>query len=460
MRNTALNKTILITCLNPFATRNILFTDVFKRLHHTAGFSIVLVCPDYKLEYFKKHFSLPRVTIAGIANQNVSRMDIMFRFIGNNSLDNRTRYIHQRRELMRDKKFLKFFFARCVAFLSHFPFYKQCFRRLYMLVARENKFAAIFEKHAPDMVFATDVFHDDDVCFLAEAHTRGIKTIGMVRSWDNITNKGLMRVKPDKLIVHNLFIQKEAVLYEGMREKDVFVSGMPQFDYYLKERRSPREDFFKRINLDPRKRLLMFAPHGNRFHRIDWHILVMLKTAMDDGRLPADLQVLVRFPPNDDVDFGDFVPDHRFAIDRPGRSFKEKSYSDREWDTEEMRHLADSLAYIDVLLNYNSSITIDAAAFDKPSVGIAFDGWSSPPDIYHSIARFMEYNHTRYLLETGGLWVVRNEEEMIHAITAYLQNPAHHKEERKCIVKMQTWKFDGKAGERIAAYLHNQASHI
>jgi len=229
---------------------------------------------------------------------------------------------------------------------------------------------------------------------------------------------------------------------------------LPQFDPYLTDERSGREEFFKRINLNPKKRLIMFSPHGNRFHNTDWHIMQLLKEARLNGEIPADVQVLVRFPPNDDVDLGTFVPDEHFFIDRPGKAFHQGVYKDQELDRQDIVHLANSLYYSDLLITYNSSMIIDAAAFGKPAIGVAFDGWDKKPDIYRSIARFMEYTHTQYILKTGGLWVVRTREKLIEAINTYLKNPNHNKEGRKKILTTQTWKFDGKAGERIADFIY------
>ncbi len=96
---------------------------------------------------------------------------------------------------------------------------------------------------------------------------------------------------------------------------------------------------------------------------------------------------------------------------------------------------------------------IDGAVFNKPSIGVAFDGWEKKPDIYRSVARFMEYDHTQHLLKTGGLWVVRSREELIKAADTYLKNPDYNLIGRKKIAETQSWKLDGNSGKRIADFL-------
>ncbi|MBI2024660.1 MAG: CDP-glycerol glycerophosphotransferase family protein [Candidatus Harrisonbacteria bacterium] len=450
-------KTIFITSLNPFITRNILFTDVFETLRKAPATRLVIFCPDYKLDYFRGHFSAPNVIVEGIKPQQITKQDVFFRYVDASFIDNNSRYIHQRRELLRDKNYPRFLASRFLARAGSLRWIQRLARWVDLLTIQKNKFAGFFDKYRPNLVFAPDIFHDDDVHFLAEAKRRKIKTVGMVRSWDNITNKGLCRVKPDKLVVNNEILKSEAVRYEDMRPDDVAVVGMPQTDYYLKETRTPRTEFFKRINLDPNKRLIMFSPHGNRFHDTDWQIMQILKEARLNGELPENVQFLVRFPPNDDVAMGNFKPDSHFFIDRPAKMFQEGIYRDQELDGLAMLHLADSLHYSELVVTYNSSIIIDAAAFGKPSVGVAFDGWEKKPDIYRSVARFMDYDHTQHILKTGGLWITRDRNELINAVSTYLKNPKHNLENRQKIVDSQIWKFDGRAGKRIAEFIYSLA---
>ena len=453
-------KTIFLTAFNPFVTRNILETDVFKILNRRNGLRLVVFCPDYKAGYFKENFESGNTVIEGIKTPTISRLDVIFSYIASSLVNTKTRYIHQRRELYQDHNYFKFLTSRFLARMSYWNLVKKAVRFLDNLTISNEVVETFFRKYQPDILFSGDIFHSDDIKFLVTAKNRGVKTIGMVRSWDNITNKGFFRVRPDKLLVNNEIIKAEAIKYGAIKEKNIVVVGMPQFDYYLNEKRSSREEFFSRINLDPKRRLILFSPHGNRFHKTDWHIMQMLKEACLKSELPKDVQFLVRFPPNDDVALGDFIPDESFHIDRPARLFESGSYRDGELDKLAMVHLADSLYYSDVVIAYNSSLIIDAAAFDKPAIGVAFDGWAKSADVYRSVARFMEYDHTQYLLKTGGLTVVRSRTDLISNLVKYLKDPSINKNGRQKILETQCWKYDGRAGERIADFILGQVGKI
>ena len=445
-------KTIFITSLNPFVTRNILFTDVFKTLAADPDARLIIFCPDYKKEYFEKHFQRSNVSIEPIVSEKISIQDIVFGYIGQSLLNTRRLIIRRQEVFLSKKKYFQYGGAVLLALVGRLALVKKLVRFLDRLTISKRRFASYFDRYRPDLVFGPDVFHPDDAHFLIEAKYRGIKTIGMIRSWDNITNKGFFRPKPDWLIVNNEVIRDEAIEFEDIPKERIFVAGMPQFDYYVNEQRSDREEFFRRVGFDPKKPLLVFSPWGKRFIDTDWQILQILKDAFSIGQLPDNLQILVRVPPNDIIPLGNFTPDHHFIIEYPAQGFQEGVYRDQEMDRSAMTHLADSLSYCDLVVSYMSSLNIDACVFDKPIAAIAFDGWEKKPYL-KSARRFLDFDHTKKMLFTKFAPFTKTKEELIEHINRYLKNPALDRENRAHFLRLQTWKMDGKSGKRIADFL-------
>ena len=115
------------------------------------------------------------------------------------------------------------------------------------LSAKDKKtFLPYILKYNPALIFSADVFNDNDVYLLATAKAQNIKTVGMIRSWDNFNTKGVFRVKPDKLIVHNEILKNQAIKWNGLSESDIFISGVPQYDRYINNKRMDREVFLKK----------------------------------------------------------------------------------------------------------------------------------------------------------------------------------------------------------------------
>ncbi len=442
-------KTIFITSFNPFISRNILETDTLKSLSAEKNLRIVIFVPEYKKDYFSEKFGRGNILIEGIKDFAVSKQDIFFRYITSSLINSRTLLFHQREKLARDRNYFHYLLSRFFAvFMSQSKFFKRVVRLLDFLTIKKEYFSDYLEKYCPKLLFSTDIFHNLDTHFLAEAKNRHVPTVSMIRSWDNVTNKGIFRVKPDNLIVHNEIIKSQAIKHEDMKEQNIFVSGLPQFDHYFKGfQPSLREVFFKKIGLDHSKKTILFAPHGKRFHNTDWHILEIIKNKLD-----KNLQFIVRFPPNDTVEFNSFVPDHRFFIKKTGFPFPAREFKDNEVTFKDTLSLAEELYHSDLVINYGSTISIDAAVFNKPVILIAFDGWEKLP-YEKSVRRFLEYNHVNLLIQTGFFLVAKNEEELLNLVGRYLKKPIVNEAARNKLMNEQVWKVDGLSGERISGYI-------
>ena len=404
-------KTIFITAFNPFISRNILSTDAFNFLKANSDIKIIILVPDYKVDYFVKRYSDNRISIEGIDSISFSRQDTLFRFLGSVLADSRTLLIHNRERYWEKGKVLKFLISIVfLKFFSHLGFIKRAVRLADLWTINYRPIVKYFEKYQPDLIFATDIFNDYDIKFLAAAKKFKKGTVGMIRSWDNFTTKGFFRVKPDKLIVHNEIIHDEAMRFGGMRPRDIFISGIPQFDHYFTGVRTSREAFFKKINLNPSQKLILFSPNGKRFWDIDWHFMEILKN--------SGYQILIRLTPNDEVSLDGFIPNNKCFIDKPGYQFKPGISRDQELDIADLNWLADCLANCDVAVVGGATIGIDAAIFKKPVILIGFDGLEKRPYM-KSVARWLDFNHFRMVYESGSFKLAKSPEDLLRKIEFY-----------------------------------------
>ena len=75
----------------------------------------------------------------------------------------------------------------------------------------------------------------DQVDYVNVAKAHGIKSALCVHSWDNLTNKGLIRVMPDRIYVWNEVQKNEAVELHGADPSDVFVTGANTYDRWFEQ---------------------------------------------------------------------------------------------------------------------------------------------------------------------------------------------------------------------------------
>jgi hypothetical protein len=135
-----------------------------------------------------------------------------------------------------------------------------------------DRFIDLFQ---PDVIMATPVvgLGSYQVDWFKAARRRGIPSILPVTSWDNLTNKGRLRVAPDKILVWNEGQKKEAVTLHGARAKDVIVCGAWTYDHWYEWRPTlAREEFLRMVGLEGAERYVLYvgsspfiAPNETRF---------------------------------------------------------------------------------------------------------------------------------------------------------------------------------------------------
>jgi hypothetical protein len=437
-------------------SRNILNTGVLKELLKSGSSIVIFVVPE-KLSFYKESYAQDNVIIEAFDPESFSnRIDKILRSLAEvlvNTNVIRNRMIKKFHNSGRLGSYLYHRFI--IAFLGNSKVVKRIFRYIDRNLNKTDAYSDYFEKYRPDTVFAPDVFGVGDVLLFKSAAAHKVRTVGMVASWDNNTAKGLMRVIPDKLIVQNEIIKDESMNIQDVPEEIIKVVGIAHYDYYKTYKPISRKEYFRKLGLDPKKRLIMFSPAGDKFIATDWQICEILKKAYEKSEIPEDVITVVRVHPTNTVSFKDFIPDEHFIIEQPGVKFEGLGDKRKELDKEGMYHLLDSLAHTELVINVLSSIVIDAAVFDVPVVTIGFEGWEKKVPFGNSVKRYHSDENMAKLLAIGGAPIVRNERELIKEINTYLKHPQKDRDGRAKIVERQCWKLDGRAKFRIAEMVTN-----
>ena len=157
----------------------------------------------------------------------------------------------------------------------------------------------LIRSQKPDVVLVTPLVDlgSDQVDVVKSAMAQGIPTGLCVHSWDNLTNKGLIRLVPDRVFVWNEAQKREAAEMHGVPPEAVAVTGAPVFDQWFERRPSTtREAFCAKAGLPPDRSFFLYlcssafiAPNESEFVTA-W--LRALRAARD-ARL-RDAAVLIR----------------------------------------------------------------------------------------------------------------------------------------------------------------------
>ena len=113
----------------------------------------------------------------------------------------------------------------------------------------------------PDVVLVTPLVDigSDQVEYVKAARALGIHSALCVHSWDNLTNKGLIRVLPDRVFVWNDAQKREAVTMHGMPPDHVVATGATVYDqWFAKPPTTTRAGFCAKTGLDAAKPFFLY----------------------------------------------------------------------------------------------------------------------------------------------------------------------------------------------------------
>ena len=442
-------KTILITLFQGVEAKSVLRTSICKNLVSQPNLKVVfLVGSKERVEYYKKEFNHSNVVYEIVLTPKFGFWDNFFTNLSFRLLKTETIALRQRMILEENKNYLAYFFNWILNSLLARSWVRKLVRWLDYFIVRDNFFVSYFEKYKPSVVFFAHLFDGLEINLLKEAKRRNIKTIGFINSWDKLTARNIIRVLPDKLLVFNNLVKEEAIKHADMAGKNIYVTGIPSYDWHVNYKPLSREDFFKTKQLDLNKNLVVYAPMGKTFSNSDWEVIDFLESNIKSGQI-KNAQLMVRFQPNDFVDELELKKRSWLVYDYPGIRFSGKRGVDWDMSFGDIKGLTDTLANTDVFICYASSMSIDAAIFDKPVINIDFEV-KNRELMSKSPTYFYKMTHYQNAVKSGGISYPKNKEDFINQINLYLNNPALDRVGRQRLVKEQCWKVDGKSSERVA----------
>lgn len=303
----------------------------------------------------------------------------------------------------------------------------------------------------PDVILSTGPFQFEQPGIFYIAKKLGIPTLAYIPSWDNITTKNRMVYKYDGYIVWNEHIKDELhEFYPHTEDCPVYVVGAPQFDVFYQDRfYQSKEDFCLGQNLDPKLPIIVYAIGSPNFLQ-EHHGAVNLAQRVMEGEL-GKVQMLVRpHPIHDKAEMKELFDPYKPAVQLQKYSQAREELAKRTQDEKQIIEWVNTFRHADVVVNLSSTVTVDAAIFDKPVVNLDFD--PQPGQAHQQLIKDVnhKWNHFKPIAESGGVWLVNDFDELENAVRTYLREPDLHQENRRWVVEYVCRFLDGRCGERMA----------
>ena len=316
---------------------------------------------------------------------------------------------------------------------------------MWLKIFTDRPFAPLFDRIAPDVVFATHLFGWFDTMLMAEAKRRRIRTVGMPAGWDHL-DKYFLPFHADRLLVAGNQVRRMAVDYQAYAPSEIVAVGYPHFDFIVrKENFKPRADVLARLQFPSHAKYLMYVS-GSAYCPDEPDIIETILKWADGGKFGEDVYLVIRpylGGRSKDKQF-DMEKFNRFAS-HPRVIFYQKEF----WgDVALSIDFMNILAQADAVIALYTTMVVEAAALDRPLVAPAFDGYTTR-SYARSIRRFMGFDHFREVLNTGALRIVYDFDQLFSALDAYLKNPQTGADARERLRRNVCGTLDGNASARI-----------
>lgn len=466
-------RTVFLCIPSGTPAANLLRTDVFRLLRESPLVGrLVVLSPLVREDRFREEFSAPKVAFAelephepGFLERRIIRI-LQEKYVKTMPTESmRIRVARERQlELGREVRYLdrgglgapKTKAVRALlAAVTKLPLPLPLLFKAIDVATLGQRYAALFRRERPALLLTpTTGIYFSEGPLMGRADAERVPILAIDLSWDHFTTKTAPLRRVAGLSVWNEAMKRQAVEIHGYRPEQVCVAGVPQFDLYADPASYvSREAFCARIGADPTKRLVTLTtipPVLYTYHEV---VIEEILGAIRAGCLGAPAQLLVRVHPRDDLaKYERFVGQPDVIVEKPFREALVAEGSNVDPSRDNRLHLANTLKHSDVIVNVASTIAIEAAIADTPVVNIAFDGYDERPFL-DSARRFYRYTHYRPLVDAGAVRVASTPAAMLDEIRAYLADPARDREGRARAVAELCYRVDGRAAERVAAFV-------
>jgi hypothetical protein len=277
--------------------------------------------------------------------------------------------------------------------------------------------ADFLRAQAPDVLLVSPLVAaaSEQVDWMKAARACGIRTAVCVASWDNLTNKGLLRVEPDRVIVWNEAQRAEARDYHYVPGEKIAVTGAQLFDRWFEKRLTrDRAAFCARVGLPDDRPFVLFTGSSSFISESSAEVAFVRRwiEALRHSRHAAlrEINVLVRPHPYNC---------HRWTSD-PVADLAGVSVFPRQGynpvDAENRDDFFDSLSHCAAVVGINTSAMIEAAIVGRPVCSVLaaeFAGTQEGTIHFHHL-----------LPENGGfLRIAATLDEHVDQLGACLANP-------------------------------------
>jgi hypothetical protein len=235
----------------------------------------------------------------------------------------------------------------------------------------------VLREQAPDVLLVSPLVDaaSDQVDWIKAARRLRIRTAACIASWDNLTNKGLLRVEPDVVMVWNDAQKQEAHEYHYIAAENIVTTGAQLFDRWFTRRATrDREAFCARVGLPDTAPFVLFTGSSSFISESTAEVAFVRRwiETLRSSAVPSvrDLHVLVRPHP-----YNCSAWERTDPARLPGTAiWPRRTYN--AVDEDNRADFFDSLYHAEAIVGINTSAMIEAAIVGRPVFSIVSEDFA------------------------------------------------------------------------------------
>ena len=302
-----------------------------------------------------------------------------------------------------------------------------------------SEFITLLKTLDAKFIFSTSSVVESEWTVLRVMQNLGVPIYAHVLSFDNITSRGYIPIDYFNIyMVWNERMKQELLEFYAISPKKIYITGTPQFDYHVNSKYLLSENDTKlKLGVGNVPYIIYCANHY-KLTPLEPELFTSIVKSFQQDEVLKYYDIVLRLHPMDQYERWNRVLG-KFSNVRINYAWPHAEGVPVSWGEpalEEVTLFSNALRYAKVVLNIASTIAVDAAITDTPSVCIAYH-----PTNTDEGEKYLSYHysdHYEYITNLGSSPLALNNSELVSLIKQSINTPAKLKENRRRLVTAYT----------------------
>lgn len=283
-----------------------------------------------------------------------------------------------------------------------------------------------------------------------------VKKFYMVLSWDHLSSKTILHKNYDKILAWNKVTKKELLTtYKWFNSNQIAILGIPQYDSFYEKQIINYKQWCNIYDLISNKKTILFSTMPQIRHNQQHKVIYQICEIINSSKELKNFQILIKCHPWDNYEgYSEIVEEYEFVSIRRTNLLKDAQINKWNPVNNEIQESRDCLYFCSININIFSTVTIEAAIYDKPIVHIGYYPGETEKDRI-PCEEYYNWEHFKAIMDLQASILVKNKSELAKALIKYANTPDYLQHERKHLVNTYLGTEIGASKTKFVEFFQN-----